>query len=283
MAAFTVALFGWLAIADVVTGQPLHRQGKALKLKDFYKTYAVLEEPIAMKHFAEKFPMTLEQFLTELEKQLPADKKLKFQIDQKAFGDEVDVAKTKVKLPTYLKKMSVATMLKLAISQVPTNNASCDVAPGLVRVTTEERFQLWDVVHDVTEVVKQADAWRPYLKPTVIHKDTPFFHPGVQFGKDQPTNATELVAKLVVLNIDPHHWNPATVNHGSVTIVNEMKLAITTASINHGEIADLLHSFLRLADLAVMMQAELFEVDQCFMAYRSRLRSGARRIAGPCG
>jgi tetratricopeptide (TPR) repeat protein len=105
----------------------------------------LLEETIDMKDF--QAPMTLKEALGLIQDKLNAKYKeddiLPILIDAEAFKEEnpdaPDVYDTQVKFPPFPRKMSVAIALRIALSKVPTNNATYLIRRNMIEVTTIER------------------------------------------------------------------------------------------------------------------------------------------------
>jgi tetratricopeptide (TPR) repeat protein len=105
----------------------------------------LLEDTIDMKDF--QAPMTLKEALELIQDKLNAkykeDDVLPILIDAEAFKEEnpdaPEIYDTQVKFPKFPRKMSVATALRIALSKVPTNNATYLIRRNMIEVTTIER------------------------------------------------------------------------------------------------------------------------------------------------
>jgi len=103
----------------------------------------LLAEPLPMGDFQN--PMTLKEALGLFyEKFAAKQKELPIMIDTAAFKEEnpdaAEVYDTPVKFPPYPKVMSMATALRIALSQVPTNNATYLIRRNYIEVTTNDRM-----------------------------------------------------------------------------------------------------------------------------------------------
>jgi tetratricopeptide (TPR) repeat protein len=105
-------------------------------------------------------PVLMKQVLSYFDERLQnRGSGLPVYIDQPAFkeeasGDPIDLLETTVNFPPYLRKMSIATALRVALSQFPGANATYSVRPGFIEVTTIDRAIMEKVlrVHPVTDL-----------------------------------------------------------------------------------------------------------------------------------
>jgi hypothetical protein len=102
-------------------------------------TIQLLQEKIDMKDLQQ--PMTLKDFLGKLIAQFEERKKeFVILVDNNAFREEFadapDVYDTPIRFPAHPKTMPAASALRIALSQIPTNNATYLVRRGIVEVTT---------------------------------------------------------------------------------------------------------------------------------------------------
>jgi tetratricopeptide (TPR) repeat protein len=102
----------------------------------------MLDEMIDMKDF--QVPMTLKEALGLFyEKYQAKGKELPILIDQQAFKEEnpdaPDLYETQVTFPPYPKMMTMSTALKLALSQVPTSDATYLIRRSFIEITTHKR------------------------------------------------------------------------------------------------------------------------------------------------
>ncbi|MCI0378906.1 MAG: hypothetical protein L0215_14965 [Gemmataceae bacterium] len=107
-------------------------------------TIQLLQEKIDMKDLQQ--PTTLKEFLVNLMGQFEEKKKeLVVLVDQNAFKEEnpdvPDIYDSQIKFPAHLKTLPAATALRIALSQIPTNNATYLARQGYIDITTIQRSQ----------------------------------------------------------------------------------------------------------------------------------------------
>ena len=105
------------------------------------KAQKLLEEMMDLKDFRQ--PMTLKEALELIQDKLNAKYQssgdvLPVVVDEETFRVEDDslVLDTQVKFPSFPRQMRIATILRLALSRVPSNNATFLLRNGYVEVTT---------------------------------------------------------------------------------------------------------------------------------------------------
>jgi len=121
-----------------VTGLPDDMEGR----KEAQKISRLLEEPIEMKDF--QLPMTLKEALGLFyEKMAAKGLELPILVDTEAFkdgnNDAPDIYDTPVKFPPFPRRMSLATALRMALSKIPTGNATYLIRRNFIEITTIER------------------------------------------------------------------------------------------------------------------------------------------------
>jgi hypothetical protein len=155
-ALWPLGLLLWHALASsaAAQAQPIFRDGDEPPVP-FHKQPSsdairkLLESPIETKDFQEE--LTLGQFLERFRDRLPAHAKtLRFVIDQEAFRENMPrdypaVANTPVKLPPFPRKMALATALRLALSKIPTGDATYWVRRGHIVITTHDQINSADL------------------------------------------------------------------------------------------------------------------------------------------
>jgi hypothetical protein len=75
-------------------------------------------------------------------------------------------------------------------------------------------------------------------------------------------SAIETLADLICRTVHPESWRGE--GASSLQVMNGTKLEVRTNAAQHKEIADLLAALRRLTDLAVVVKAELYEIDRGF-------------------
>jgi hypothetical protein len=132
-----------LAAGHGSAAQPAMKQGEKGPLK-IRELAAMLDDIMDMKDFQP--PMTLKEALGLFQEKLAAKYKdedvLPILVDAAAFKqadpEAQDVYLSEVKFPPYPRRMTVGMALRLALSQVPTGNATYLLRRGVIEVTTLE-------------------------------------------------------------------------------------------------------------------------------------------------
>jgi hypothetical protein len=135
-------LLGWVAIGDgvVARGAAQKKQGGAQPPEVNEPTVTdLLEEPLEMKYF--QLPMTLKEALGLIYERLATKgKELPILIDTEAFKgtfpEGTDLYDTPVKFPPFPRKMSVAQVLNLVLSKIPSGNATYLARQDHIEITT---------------------------------------------------------------------------------------------------------------------------------------------------
>jgi hypothetical protein len=78
----------------------------------------------------------------------------------------------------------------------------------------------------------------------------------------QPGGIEEIV--LLIVRSDPPSWRDPSATGYRISEVNGTKLEIYTDATHHGEVQDLLAALRRAADVAVIVESELYEVDRAW-------------------
>jgi hypothetical protein len=222
---------------------------------------ALLDETlIETKPFQEDMPLS--QFLQALEKQFAKGKRIPLQLDEKAFGKNFpEVAKTPIRLPPFPRRMTLSTALRIALNKVRAKTeAEYRIYPDHFAITTPERA-LYAVVYDVRDLTRDGS----YLLQEIRRLQAARVAGKMEMDDLGPAAGTALLARLILTEVDPESWG-ATPLSGSIRILNGTKLNVRTTSDRHAMVDDLLTALRRLADLAVVMNARLYEVDRAFYA-----------------
>jgi len=109
----------------------------------------LLAEPIETKSFDAAGPMMFKEFLGLVQHRMEMKgMELPILVDFEAFKEETPDAfkeeadlydEVKVKIPLQPRRLALGTLLRIAISKIPTNNAALVVRKGMVEVTTVSR------------------------------------------------------------------------------------------------------------------------------------------------
>ena len=136
-AAAALCCWSWTLLAA-----PAAAQNTELTSRDIIR---VLQRPMDMKDFQN--PMTLKETLGLLyEKMQTQGVELPFLIDQKAFtvgnAEVGDIYETPVKFPPYPKRMSLASMLEIALSRIPSGDATYVIRRGTITITPAKHAKM---------------------------------------------------------------------------------------------------------------------------------------------
>ncbi len=221
----------------------------------------ILDETlIETKSFQKEMP--LPQFLEALQKHLPPGGRILFRIESQAFGNSfADLAKTPVRLPLRPKRIALRTALRLAIARtdgVTDTGVEYRILTTHVAITTPERA-LYTVVYDVRDILEQGR----FMFPDLLRKGGLFEGQGVDLRDLGPNDGVALLVRLILTEVDPDSRGSRTLVR-SLKILNGTKLAAKATVTAHEQIDGLLTALRRLADLAVVMNAGLYEVDRPF-------------------
>jgi hypothetical protein len=142
--------------------------------------------------------------------------------------------------------------------------------PDAPKAPVAKDGKLSTITYDVADLVQKPTAWR--MTPVL----------GVKADGD----AMEALVKVILTAVHPERWGRDE-NASSLQEHNGTKLEIRTDAAHHAEIKALLTALRRLADCAVVLEGELFEVDRDFYKkeIEPRLGDGAsspgKRFATP--
>jgi hypothetical protein len=197
--------------------------------------------------------MTLAKLLAALEARLPAGKKIALRIDEKAFGKEFRrVADARVKIgPPF--KAPLGTFLNRALGHVGRDLKALDGLDFAIQPTgveiTRPQFAAHRVVYDVRDIVPHLPALRANLKQFAESSGTEF----------DPVAGPGLLPAFLLCLVDLRSWE-------TVHLLNRTRLVVVASPSRHEDIASLLNALRRLLDVAVVINARLYEVDRAFYA-----------------
>jgi hypothetical protein len=217
-----------------------------------------LQQRIETNHFPEDIPFA--KLLAKLEELMPKDQHVALRIDEQAFGKNLaEIAATPIRIPQFPRKMSLALLLRIAQSKLTLDDVEVDyrIFPTHYAITTTKR-SAYTAVHDIGDHVRHL---LPKLKTMSLGQTilAEWWVPGppIEWNDLKPgqeaAHLTRMIASLITSEPVPE-----------VEIRNASKLFVHTSHRNHVEIEDLLWALRRLADLAVVMNARLLEVDRAF-------------------
>jgi hypothetical protein len=197
--------------------------------------------------------MPLGRFLHALRKFLPQNEKLALQVDKAAFGQRYpNLDQTLVKLPPFPKKMSLRTVLRLTLSKLDAE-AELGFWPDHIAITTPKRAA-YAAVYDMRDVLQQKDFLLPELQEIQDYSDWQ------RDLKDlQVTDNPLWLIRLLRVDTALRDWE-------TIKVLNGSKLAVYATPSHHKQIEDWLMTLRRLADVAVVMHAQICEVDRNYYA-----------------
>lgn len=237
-----VAVLG-ISLLSTQAHEPKDYQKHAESLRKITKL--LNESYVLTEPFPTKVP--LEQFLATLEKQFSKEIKITFRIDKEAFGtDYAKVAATPIRLPPFPQKVSLAVGLRMALTNI-SPKAVVDLGPYEVIVTTPERT-VFSAVHDIGGIVPKANS--------ALLAD--FALP--QAKEEGPRIRTQKMARVI------QAIGSFLDGKETIEVLNGTRLVVRARAATQAEIASVLDSHRRNADVAVMVTAKLYEVDQAFHA-----------------
>lgn len=167
-----------------------------------------------------------------------------------------ETAKTPVHLPLYPKVMTLYTALRLVVSQVPTNDGDYVIGPNGVTITTF-KAGAHTKEYDVHDLVREAKFILPSIRRTA--ESTWAGNDWYDLEEIGPNDGAALLVRLVHNDLTPDVESRVQVLNGTV-------LRVFTGAAGHRAIASRLDDLRHLADVAVVMNASLYEVDQEFYA-----------------
>jgi hypothetical protein len=149
----------------------------------------------------------------------------------------------KVSLPVRPTLGGVCLLVLACLTFPPARSQGADDAKA---ETSAAKKNLETVTYYVGDLVERATAWRKTI------------------GADAP-EGIEGVAHVLLSNIDPESWGAKDADN-ALTELHGGKLEIRATPDQHKQIAELLKALRRLADVSVVLEAELYEVDRAFVA-----------------
>jgi hypothetical protein len=196
--------------------------------------------------------MTFAEFVTALEGKLRADRKIALKLDAEGLGKELPrVAGATITLQKDWSGQKVAALelLRSAISRVREQlGIELDYAarPDGV-VVSFPRFAIFRISYDLPALVGRADA-----TPVELQSLLKFTYPRILVDDDVNPLA-HLLTNTIPLRAGER-----------VELQNGTRLIVAAAGDRHEQFRDLIDQCGRLLDLAVVMNARLFEVDRTF-------------------
>ena len=228
-----------VAAADKSSNSEIETQQKTAQIQKL-----LADTLIDTKDFPKE--MTLSKFLAALEKKLPEGKKISIRIDEKAFGKQMSQIANATVRCSNLKDESVATVLRLAMSQISREKVDFAIRPTEVIITQPQRAA-HRMVYDVRDIIEQMPTRLSALKKQ---------YPDVWQGL-KPTDGPALLARFLMNEVKLQPWE-------MMEVVNGSQLKVLASPTRHEELIDGMKTLRLLSDLAVGMNARLYEVDRAF-------------------
>jgi hypothetical protein len=122
---------------------------------------------------------------------------------------------------------------------------------GQKQVPTAPKASLYSVTYDVADLVQNPTPWASWPEFTGPHSGA---NPG----------PIRVIVTTVFAALRPEIWKGPSETGNSLKVLNGTKLEIVANKEEHGQIAEVLTAFRRLADCAIMIECQLLEVDQAF-------------------
>jgi hypothetical protein len=237
-----------IAVACAAAQEPAGKTDKKTP-EAIARVAALLDAMIETKHFHDEMPLA--KFLSALEGALPPKDRITLRVDEKAFGKELpNVLAASVRLPAVPKRMTLHTALRLAISNATNEDTDFAISPAGILITSP-RLAASSITYNVRDVIDRM----PRLRPSVIE----YRHYGDVFSGIDPTDGAALLVRLLANDVTLYAWE-------SIQVQNDSRLIALACPRHHHAIADLLAAVRRMDDLAVVMNARLYEVDRRFFA-----------------
>jgi hypothetical protein len=206
------------------------------------------ETDLDLKGFPEK--TTLARALAEVQARLPRDRRISIRLDEHAFGKDRDrLAEAPVTVPARTSS-TLADVLNRIVRQVPKGlQVDYGVRPNGV-LLTRPRLAGYRMVYDVRDLVGRVPSLLPQLKRGVLAGQGGDVYEGLT-----PDDGPAVLVRELVNDVDLRPWD-------SVEVLNQTGLVVHAAAPRQVEVVYLLAALRRLADVAVVMNARLYEVDR---------------------
>jgi hypothetical protein len=212
------------------------------------------EQLVETKAFQVERPLS--EFLTALEKQLPKEKKVSLRIDGEAFGDKLaEIAATPIVLPAQRKTISLRRVLEVVVAKSKIKLDYRLDGKG-VALTTPQRAQ-YTAVYDIRDIVAKPEA--VISVGFGLHANRDLDH----LRNTEPAQKAALVVHMLGV-LDFGGEQGASADQEAIQILNGNRLVVHANAARHALIAEMLQALRRLGDVAVIMQARLYEVDDAF-------------------
>jgi hypothetical protein len=191
--------------------------------------------------------MPLAKFLVALEAKFPERNKISLRIDAGAFGKRLpQVAGAKVKLPL-MKNVHLAKVLRRALAQVSKVEQVDYAIRSTGIVITQPRLAAHSMDYEVQDIVQHMPSLLPDLQRIFGEFDR----------RIKSSDGLALLVRTLMNEVGLQPWE-------TIEVLNATRMGVFVSPTRHEEVINLLACLRRLADVAVVMNARLYEVDRAF-------------------
>jgi hypothetical protein len=146
----------------------------------------------------------------------------------------------------HLKGVSLSTVLKKALSQVTDEELDFAFREGAL-VITRPRLATHPVDYEIRDLIEQM----PLLFPILKKENEPLYEDLRQ------TDGPGVLVRYLANEVELKSWE-------TIEVRNKSRLLIHASPLRHEEIAGVLSDLRRMLDVAVVMNARLYEIDRAF-------------------
>jgi hypothetical protein len=181
------------------------------------------------------------------EARLPAGNKITIRIDEEAFGKQFpQLRDAPLDLPV-MKNVSLLTVLRKVLAKAgKVEEVDYGIRPTGV-IITRPRLAAHTMAYDVRHLVPQTPLLVSQLQRARGEIKS---HP-------KPGDGLADLVQLLTESVDMRPWE-------TIEVFNKTRLVVSASPTRQAEVDNLLEALRRLADVAVVMNARLYEVDRAF-------------------
>jgi hypothetical protein len=211
---------------------------------------------IDTSEFQKKMPLA--QFIETLTRQTK-NQGFAATVDRQAFAKKPDILSAPVTLSGFTEQMNLETAVGMvirqsgkAIDQAMKPTLTYDVA-GIVVTTRAAPRTVYSDAHEIGDLLGSPEIER-------------LFGPREQPDRRENPKLAEkgaAVIHAIISTIDPESWTDGP-GHGTLELLNGTRLVVRATAEHHLMLDDFLVSLRRLADVAVLARARMYEVDEAF-------------------
>jgi len=220
----------------------------------YQRVNKVLDELIELKRLPKEASVT--QLFQVIEEQILKKHGITISIDKDALGAEFsDLAATPLKMPR-LRSMLLGAILRWVQLRL-SHDGELDyrVRPNEIILTTSERAA-YAKIYQIGDLLKDK-AWHTIERTWQDQSSPGYLPPGTIKDKGQ---RALILSKSLAAALTAHHSS-----YRRVQLINGSQVIVHASRSQHREIASRMFDSLRgAADIAVVMNAKLFEVDRAF-------------------